>query len=568
MMFYEPKPNVHPVFRRLENYKLNPVINNNVIRFDCPNTASEGKHTAIFVVGANDTDVGEFQCPVCHKSNAEMMNFLGLKRDDLRFSAKVYLDPKLKHTFTDAATKVLMATKEIYRVGQILFRIDKDTGQLTRFNLADAELLLSRKLLTLDFQGKVIKIKGKDVSTFLNQSKHDDFEEIDLVVLHPLINKLGVIDTKPGYDLERKIYFIYKEDIYYRYKKDVFTREDAVKADGYLTDMLAEIPTASKNDLSAIKCAIMTAVMRMMLDGAPAIGIVGNTPGIGKSYLCNCLTWIFCKKKARATNVPKDPEERGRFLTAKLRNKDDAVIFFDDLRGVMENNSAFNTCITSDEYEARLIGRSSTFTVKTRALYIWNGNNVILTKDQSRRCLLINLYEDEDIVLTKGFRLDLFEYIKKHIEKIQMSALIIAGAYAQANFPSVTNENIRGFVEWNTYCRRPLLWLGNEEPIPHIIKSEKEEFYENNVEQSFCETMLNVFEGKEIKATDVIAHVKSYPDSDETKKIMAFFNKKGVSLGVSGIGRCITDLMVINFKDISIFARMVGGSKSYIFKRK
>ena len=568
MMFYETKPKVHPVFQRLENYKLNPVIDNDAIRFDCPNAASEGKHTAIFVIGANDTDVGEFRCPVCHISNEKMMDCLGLKRDDLRHSARVYLDPKLRHTFADAAAKVLISTREIYRIGQSLVRIDVNTGQLNRLNLADTELLLSRKLLTLDSQGRVIKTKGKDVSTFLNQSKHDDFEEIDSVVLHPLINKLGVIDTKPGYDSVRKIYFIYKEDAYYRYRKDVFTKEDAIKADEYLTDMLAEVPIASKNDLSAIKCAIMTAVMRMMLNSAPAIGIVGNTPGVGKSYLCSCLTWIFCKKKARATNVPKDPEERNRFLAAKLRNKDDAVIFFDDLRGVMENNSAFNTCITSDEYEARLIGRSSTFTVKTRALYIWNGNNVVLTKDQNRRCLLINLYEDEDIVLTKCFRLDLLDYIKKHLENIQMSALAIAGAYVQAGSPSIENENIRGFDEWNTYCRKPLLWLGNKEPVPHIVNSEKEEFYETNVEQIFCETIVDVFGGKEIKVADVIAYINSNPGSDNARKMEAFFNKKNVSLGTSVVGRCMAGLIDIKFGNISISVRRNNGTKLYTFKRK
>lgn len=568
MSFYEPKPNVHPVFERLSNYKLNPTINDGVIRFECPNVACKDKHIAMFTVGANDTDAGEFQCPVCHMSNLEMMNFLGLKKDDLRCSAKAYLDSKLRHTFADAAAKVLIATKEIYRIGQILVRIDVNTGRLTRLNLADTELLLSRKLLTLDLQGRVLKIKGKDVSTFLNQSKHDGFEEIDSVVLHPLINEIGVIDTKPGFDEERKIYFIYKEDSYYRYKKDVFTKEDAIKADEYLTDMLSEVPVASENDLSAIKCAVITAVLRMMLNKSPAIGVNGNTPGVGKSYLCQCLTWIFCKKQAKATNVPKDPEERSRFLAAKLRNKDDGVIYFDDLRGVMENNSTFNTCITDDTYEARVIGESTTFVVKTKALYLWNGNNVILTKDQSRRCILINLQENEDIVLIKKFRIDLLEYIKKHIEKIQMAALTIAAAYAQANFPSVSNENIRGFDDWNNYCRKPLLWIGNREPVLHIIKSEKEEFYENNAEQIFCETIVKIFEEKEIKAANLIDYVNHHPDSDDTKKIMAFFNKKGVSLSKSGIGRCITDLMGISFKEISIFARMVGGSKSYIFKRK
>ena len=497
-----------------------------------------------------------------------MMNILGLKQDDLRYSAKAYLDPKLTHTFADAAAKVLMATKSIYRIGQALFYIDMNTGKLTKLNLADAELLLSRKLITLDSRGRVIKIKSKDVSTFLNQSNHDDFEEIDSVVLHPLINKMGFIDTKPGFDIERKIYFIYKEDSYYRYKKDIFTKEDAIKADEYLNDMLSEVPIATKSDLSAIKCAIITAVLRMALDKSPAIGVVGNTPGIGKSYLCQCLIWIFCKKKAKATNVPKDAEERSRFLAAKLRNKDDGVIYFDDLKGLMENNSTFNTCITNDEYEARVIGRSSTFAVKTKALYVWNGNNVVLTKDQKRRCLLINLYEEEDIVLVKGFRFDLLGYIKKHIEKVQMSALIVAGAYAQANFPLVKDENIIGFDDWNAYCRKPLLWLGNAEPIPHIVKSKKEEFYENNAEQIFCETIVEIFEGEEIRASDVIDYIDNNRDSEQAKKIMAFFNKKRAKLVPAVVGRCMAALLKMDFKGISISPRDKDHSKLYVFERE
>lgn len=568
MSLYESKPRVHPVFKRLENYKLNPIMSDDIIRFDCPNTDCEGKHMAIFTIGINDTDAGEFWCPVCHMTNEKFMNFLGLKKDDLRYSARAYLDPKLRHDFADAAEKVLIATKIIYRVGQILVRIDPNSGQLTKLNQADTELLLSRKLLTLDSTGRVIKIKSKDVSIFLNQSKHNNFDEIDAVVLHPLINRLGFIDTMPGFDKSRKIYFIYKEDVYYRFKKDVFSKEDAAKADEYLTDMLSEVPIASKNDLSAIKCAIITAVMRMGLNKAPAVGIVGNVPGVGKSYLCNCITWIFCKKKAKATNVPKDPEERARFLAAKLRNKEDSVIYFDDLRGIMENNSAFNTCITDDEYEARVIGRSTTFTVKTKAFYVWNGNDVILTKDQYRRCLLINLYENEDIVLTKEFRLDLMKYIREHIEKIQMMSLVISGAYLQAGSPVVENDYIRGFEDWNLYCRKPLIWLGNEEPVPHIVNSEKEEFYENNVEQIFCETIVDVFGGKEIKAADVIAYINSNPGSDNARKMEAFFNKKNVSLGTSVVGRCIAGLIDIKFGNISISVRRNNGTKLYTFKRK
>lgn len=569
MLLYEPKPNVHPVMKRLESYKLSPVMDGKIIRFECPNTdGCDEKHIAIFTIGANDTDIGEFLCPTCHVSNEKMMNLLGLKQDDLRCSAKAYLDPKLTHTFADAAANVLIETKVIYRTGQILVRIDKDTGRLNKLNLADTELLLSRKLLTLDSSGRVMGIKRKDVSTFLNQSSHENFEEIDSVVLHPLINRLGFIDTNPGFDMKRKIYFIYKEDVYYRYKKNVFSRDDAVKADEYLNDMLCEIPVANKTDFSAIKCAIITAVMRMGLSKSPAIGIIGNTPGIGKSYLCNCLAWIFYKRNAKATNVPKDPEERGRFLASRLRNKDDAVIFFDDLSGVMGNNSVFNTCITSDEYEARLIGRSSTFTVKTKALYIWNGNNVVLTKDQSRRCLIINLYENEDIVCAKSFRIDLLKHIKSHIEKVQMSALIIAGAYAQANFPSVENENIRDFSEWNSYCRKPLLWLGNAEPVPHIIESERDEFYENNAEQIFCETIVEIFEGKEITASDVIDYIDNNRNSEQAKKIMAFFNKNGVKLVPAVVGRCMATLLKIDFKGISISPREKNHSKLYIFERK
>lgn len=568
MSLYEPKPLVHPVFGRLENYGLNPVLNNNVIRFECPNADCEEKHIAIFTIGANDTDAGEFQCPVCHATNEKMMKFLGLNRDDLRHSAKVYLDQKLRHGFADAAAKVLIATKDIYRVGQVLFRIDENTGRLTRLNLADVELLLSRKLLTLDLWGRVIKIKSKDVSIFLNQSKHDDFEEIDSVVLHPLINKLGFIDTRPGFDIERKIYFIYKEDVYCKYYKNVFTKEDAVEADKYLNDMLAEVPVSSKSDFSAIKCALITAVLRMGLDRAPAIGVIGNTPGIGKSYLCNCITWVFAKKKAKATNVPKDPEERARFLSAKLRNKDDGVIYFDDLQGIMENNSAFNTCITDDEYESRIIGKSSTFTVKTKALYLWNGNNVVLTKDQSRRCLLINLYEDENIVLTKGFRIDLLEYIKKNIEKIQMCALIIAGAYAQSGFPMIENGSIRGFNDWNSYCRKPLLWLGNAEPVPHIIRTEKERFYADNAEKIFCEIIFKVFGETEIKASNIIDYINQNSQSILAKEMKSYFDMKGIRLTKAVVGRHITDVADIDFEDISIQTRRRNGSNSFVFMKK
>ena len=80
MSFYEPKPSVHPVMKRLENYKLNPVMNGRTIRFECPNAdGCDENHIAIFTIGANDTDIGEFLCPTCHVSNEKNDEYFGVE---------------------------------------------------------------------------------------------------------------------------------------------------------------------------------------------------------------------------------------------------------------------------------------------------------------------------------------------------------------------------------------------------------------------------------------------------------------------------------------------------------
>lgn len=553
---YMPKLMNNPVITRTSQLGLNPKDCGSLVYFNCPNSFGEKSHLALYRKGVNATSEGEFMCPTCHITHDEIMKKLGFDRITIAHCAKIVVNKNLECEKTDVIARVLQGMKTIYRMNGALVRVDPN-GECRNFNLYDCSDTLSRNVLLVkhdDVNNKdqiILEVPKAYVKSFLNRSDHSDFEEIKAVVRHPLLSDDGRIKFIDGYDEESKIYFSYDRKKYEKYNWDKLTKEDAEQSVNVLKELFSDFPFADEVSKSAAIVAILESVFRMKLNIAPAVGVIGNSPGVGKSYFCQAVALVGFGRKAKGSSIPNDPSEFSRFLLSKLRGLD-RLCLLDNAVGRFDTYPAFNTCITEEEFQDREVRKSVLPTVKTNVLFLWNGNNLSISKDASRRSILIRLHEETSEMKDKKYQRDLHDYIVNHIEEIQMHALRIVAAYIQGGAPEC-GIKVRTFSSWDKYCRMPVLWLGFPEPVPHMINLSAEDEL-CDIDSCICEYLFDEFGDNEFTASMALERIEGEGGCKSAVKD-SFRGKNGYITSAS-VGRRISALaeMSVNDFDVCKFA--------------
>jgi hypothetical protein len=103
-------------------------------------------------------------------------------------------------------------------------------------------------------------------------------------------------------------------------------------------------------------------------------------------------------------------------------------------------------------------------TVSTQALWMANGNNLIVSNDMIRRSILINLTSPFENAAERKFKRDLSKYVIDKRAELVCDLLTISMAYLQAGKP--LGGEVRGdFTDWQSYVAKPLVWCGELDPI-------------------------------------------------------------------------------------------------------
>ena len=218
-----------------------------------------------------------------------------------------------------------------------------------------------------------------------------------------------------------------------------------------------------KQDLAAALAAILTATIRSSLPLAPLFHSKAHSISSGKSYLCELITAFVTPQRGTPHAFPADDEECRKILLAELLTAP-AVVEFDNLTTDLIPHKSLCTILTSEFISGRILGKSKTAEVGTRALFLSSGNNVDPVRDMTRRTITITLDPTCEIPATREFRKQPVRDVRANRGRYVSLALTIIRAWICAGRPKTECKTIATYYEWSGLCRQPLLWLGLPDP--------------------------------------------------------------------------------------------------------
>ena len=148
----------------------------------------------------------------------------------------------------------------------------------------------------------------------------------------------------------------------------------------------------ARRSLAVHVAALVGNFVRLLFDEGtqkPAIVYHGNQPGTGKSTLARmALSPVFGVPEDKG--LPKSEEELAKELDAFAKARR-PYLFLDDVGGFLRSHK-LNRFITSPKHLGRKMGTGEEFTAPNVSQVFMTGNQLTLSPDLARRCLIVDLF--------------------------------------------------------------------------------------------------------------------------------------------------------------------------------
>lgn len=280
------------------------------------------------------------------------------------------------------------------------------------------------------------------------------------VITAPVITTENHIISKAGYDKETQLYLAVDEQPLDVPKR--VTSEDVETALECLLDPFSDFPFVDALDRSVCLSALLTAMIRPVVDTAPAFAIDAPKQGTGKTYLAQCIGYFgtgTVPTPMPPIDSKNDDEIRKRLVAELLRGSRN--ILWDNVMGVL-NSGSMATFLTGATFGDRILGRSENVDLTNKAMLIVTGNNLQLAGELPRRFLTCRLDRQIENPLEYAFPRDAMkEIIKRRGELVRAGLIIIRGYLQSEDHKSggVAKDKLASFNDWDTLARQPVAWL-------------------------------------------------------------------------------------------------------------
>jgi len=298
---------------------------------------------------------------------------------------------------------------------------------------------------------------------YLSRGHHPELNTLTGVIEAPGLSPEFRLIDKAGYDSETGLFASFEAIAGYK-RPSVLTQAAAKKAAERLQDALVAFPFVDDADCSAAVAGIITSLVRRILPAAPMFAITAPTAGTGKSLLATTFPLISTGRFASVLSLGHDEAESEKRLAGVLLAGDSAILL-DNIERALSGDLLCQI-LTQPSVRLRPLGGSGMVSVPTNSMLLATGNNLSILGDLKRRVALIRLDAREERPEQRKFSNDHLADIFKNRGKLIADALLIPLAYASAGLPAVEGLfPLGGFSEWDAMVRRPLVWLGLDDPM-------------------------------------------------------------------------------------------------------
>lgn len=193
---------------------------------------------------------------------------------------------------------------------------------------------------------------------------------------------------------------------------------------------------------------ILLPFVRAYITGPTPVNLVDKpAPGTGGSLFVQCATLISRGEAAVEYAMPTNNNELGKTITAVLI-EGRGYLVFDNINHIVDSPE-LASAITSKIYGARILGKSATVDIPMKLTWIWTGNNINMSGEIRRRCVLIDLDTGMvDPTAREHRHEDLDAYIRENRADIVRACLILCRHWI-ANGCQPGQKHLRSFVGWS-----------------------------------------------------------------------------------------------------------------------
>ncbi|MGE3991154.1 hypothetical protein [Pseudorhodoplanes sp.] len=301
---------------------------------------------------------------------------------------------------------------------------------------------------------------------------HSGIRNVSGVIDAPTMRPDGTILSEPGYDEATGLWHYldpYLGSIEVPKKP---TKKQAQAALDKLKALLAEFPFADERlDLSVALAAILTVVARGAFPTAVAFMVTAFAAGSGKGYLVELITSIARGRKVVPISMGENEREFSLRLSVALMEGHSIISVDNCAQGQEVGGDFLCTMIAEGCAAPRILGKSEMPQCDWNGTIFINGNNISYRGDMVRRGLIINLDAQMERPETKVYkRRPVDEVIRNRAEYIAAALTVVRAAFVSEEARGIKLNPLNGFEGWSQFIRRPLVWLGEQDPIDCIEK--------------------------------------------------------------------------------------------------
>ena len=285
----------------------------------------------------------------------------------------------------------------------------------------------------------------------------------DGLPFHPLV---GISTTPilscdvPGYDPSTKLFLAFPAGMFPAGETDPSKdiARDALARILYPFRMFQFLNDGSR---SVVASAMLSGVIRASMETCPLHAINAPLAGAGKTKITQMVSLVTTGHAA--TNLVEythdEDEFTKRLFSLFLRGASHITI--DNVNSKLQG-SFFNMALTSSVVTHRILGKSESPPVSTRALIMATGNNLSANDEIQRRMVTATIDPNCEYPTLRSFPFEPVAEIAKIREKVVMDCLCILRAYIGADRPC-DPVPLGMFDDW-TVVRGALIWLGMKDP--------------------------------------------------------------------------------------------------------
>lgn len=220
---------------------------------------------------------------------------------------------------------------------------------------------------------------------------------------------------------------------------------------------------------------------RDLVDGPTPGHLLGKpAPGTGASLLTDVISIIATGSVTPASAMPSNSDEMGKTITALLASGTN-MIFFDNINHGVDS-AELASAITSPEYKARILGKTELVDTEVRCIWTLTGNNVQLSSEILRRCVLIDLdAQSAEPEKRSGWRHDdIRAWVKENRGELVWACLTLIQNWIAKGKPMYKSEALNSFENWSAVlggilkCANVGGFLGNRQELKAMASDGRE----------------------------------------------------------------------------------------------